>query len=273
MSDLLQLLAELPAEERAYWLEQLEMGARGERPAIYKLIELCENNTWHSEKLFWLQQLGDEAEAQYALANHYFMEGDEERAFYYYEKAALQHHADAANNLADMYLNGEGVATNEQLAFHWFMKAAEAGVVEAMFTLGIMYEQGLGQEVNEVSALHYYISSANGRYVEAQYQVGMIYLEGLLGQQQNLQKAIIFFEMAAQQHHVDALFNLGYIFAEPQYRMQDGVKAMHYFKRAALLGDTSAKWQLVQHYENGVLVERNKDEAQKWKQSINQKLQ
>lgn len=264
------LLHKIPIQERQYWSEQLEMAKRGERSAIYKLVELCEKNAWHSEKVFWLQQIDDEAEAQYALANYYFVEGEEQKAFNYYKKAAIQNHADAANNLADMYLNGEGVEVDEQLAFNWFMKAAQAGVVEAMFTLGIMYEQGLGIEANKEKALYSYISSASGGYVEAQYQVGMIYLEGLLSQQQNVEKAIEFFEMAATEHHVDALFNLGYIFAEPQYQMLDGAKALHYFKQAALLGDTEAKWQLAKHYEQGLIVEHNEREAQKWHQAAKQ---
>ncbi|KYG90972.1 tetratricopeptide repeat protein [Metasolibacillus sp. FSL H7-0170] len=266
-----KLITKLPKDEQAFWFKQLEMAKRGEREAIYKLVQLYGDNGWHKEKVLWLQQIEDEAEAQYELANYYFeglgVEENEHKALNYYKKAALQNHADAANNLADMYLNGEGVEVDEQLAFYWFRKAAEAGVVEAMFTLGIMHEQGLATKINEERAFHYYLSSANGGYVEAQYRVGMVYLEGSLGQQYNLQKAIAFFLKAATVHHIDALFNLGYIFAEPQFGMQDGVKAIHYFKQAALLGDTEAKLQLAQHYESGIIVARNEQEARRWHQA------
>ncbi|CAM5308550.1 hypothetical protein LSPH24S_05565 [Lysinibacillus sphaericus] len=51
-----------------------------------------------------------------------------DRAFKLYEAAAQQGHADAANNLADMYLNGESVPENMSLAKHWFEIAAAQGV-------------------------------------------------------------------------------------------------------------------------------------------------
>lgn len=73
------------------------------------------------------------------------------QAFSLYEKAALQGHADAANNLADMYFNGEGVPQDFTLARKWFDFAASKNVAEAMFTLGIMYEQGLESKRYECS--------------------------------------------------------------------------------------------------------------------------
>ncbi len=72
------------------------------------------------------------------------MEENDSLAFSYYEKAALQGHADAANNLADMYFNGEVVPQDFILAKQWFDYAAEKNLAEAMFTLGIIYEHGLG---------------------------------------------------------------------------------------------------------------------------------
>lgn len=128
----------------------------------------------------------------YELGNIYFEIEDETHAYRLYEQAAQLGHPDAMNNLADMYLNGEGTVLNEPLALQWFVKAAEQDVVEAMFTLGMMYEQGLGVVVDEQQAYHYYEQSANGGDVEGLYRMGMVYLEGELGQQPNVARAISF---------------------------------------------------------------------------------
>ena len=121
--------------------------------------------------------------------------------------AAHLGHVDAINNLADMYLNGEGVAVDEQQAFQWFHIAANGGVVEAMFTLGLMYEQGLGVAQNDTLALEYYIEAANRGDVEALYRMGNIYYYGLLSQQLHYEKALYWYEKAAQRHHIDAQFD------------------------------------------------------------------
>ena len=111
-----------------------------------------------------------------------------------YEAAAKQGHPDAANNLADMYFNGEGVPENLVLAKKWFDFAAQQGVSESMFTLGIIYEQGLGIDKNEEQACSYYRRSAEAGYVEAQYRLGGIYLEGRLGQPKDVNRGLFWYE-------------------------------------------------------------------------------
>lgn len=261
-------------EEKAYWYSQLEQAKCGNVESIKRLAALFFTYEHYEATVYWLREARDDAEAQYELANLYLqglgVEESEEKALELYKKAAEQGHADAANNLADMYFNGEGVEVNEALALHWFSQAANAGVVEAMFTLGIMYEQGLGVAQNEVVAFDYYLKAANGGYQDAQYRVGTIYLEGLLGQQPDIQLAIDFFVRAASEYHIDALFNLGYIYAEPRFAVQDGKKAVHYFKQAALLGDKEAKIQLARLYEQGQIIDCDEKEAQRWRAAANE---
>ena len=48
------------------------------------------------------------------------------------------------NNLADMYLRGEGVPQNNAEAFRLFQKAAVQGSTGARIKLGYMYANGLG---------------------------------------------------------------------------------------------------------------------------------
>ena len=46
------------------------------------------------------------------------------------------------NNLADMYLRGEGVAQSDALALAWFEKAAAQGNTSARIKLGYLYASG-----------------------------------------------------------------------------------------------------------------------------------
>jgi TPR repeat protein len=48
------------------------------------------------------------------------------------------------NNLADLYLRGEGVKQDDSLAFLWFHKAAVQGQTSARAKLGYMYAEGRG---------------------------------------------------------------------------------------------------------------------------------
>lgn len=267
------LLNNLDIQDKALWFSKLELAKTGDVLAMKQIAALFFSYEQYEASVYWLQEVGNDAEAQYELANLYIqglgVQESEDQAFILYKKAAEQGHADAANNLADMYLNGEGTDVDEALALYWFSLAAESGVVEAMFTLGIMYEQGLGTEKNADLAFFNYVRAANGGYSDAQYRVGTIYLEGLLGQQENIQLAIEMFTLAANDHHVDALYNLGYLYAEPLFTIQDGKKAVHYYKRAALLGDVEAKIRLAELYETGTIIARDEKEARKWREAAN----
>lgn len=216
-----------------------------------------------------LRALNGDCEAQYHLANCYFVgegiEEDYKQAFELYKVAAEQGHLDAANNLADMYLNGEGIAIDEAAALHWFTVAASGGVMEAWFTLGLMYEQGLGTVVNDAEALVAYLTSARGGDMEAQYRMGNIYYYGLLGQSIDFNEAMNWYKLVAENHHVDALFDLGYMYVNGIGVEQDVVKGISYYKKAALQGDGQAQTNIGLLYLEGEYgIEKNIAEAVKW---------
>ena len=48
------------------------------------------------------------------------------------------------NNLADMYLRGDGVQQDNAAAFRWFQKSAVQGHTGARIKLGYMYAEGRG---------------------------------------------------------------------------------------------------------------------------------
>ncbi|MEK4701391.1 tetratricopeptide repeat protein [Solibacillus sp. FSL R7-0668] len=248
--------------DKVQWLEHYALSEKGNVQSILAIALLYKAHQHFEEASLWLQKAValEDVEAMYELGNIYFEIEDETHAYRLYEQAAQLGHPDAMNNLADMYLNGEGTVLNEPLALQWFVKAAEQDVVEAMFTLGMMYEQGLGVVVDEQQAYHYYEQSANGGDVEGLYRMGMVYLEGELGQQPNVARAISFFEQAAEQFHMDALFNLGYLY-EHEFGMI--AKAIHYYKQASLAGDIEATKKLIDVYER-----TNDEQLSTWQQRL-----
>lgn len=82
-------------------------------------------------------------------------ESDEEEAKAYYakgvewlQKAADLNHAEAMGELADLYIDGNGVAQSDEKAFALRAKAATLGYARAMRQLAYMYEVGKGTPVN-----------------------------------------------------------------------------------------------------------------------------
>ena len=53
------------------------------------------------------------------------------------------------NNLAQIYMSGNGVEKDEQEAVKWWRKAAETDFAVAKYRLGRCYEDGIGVEKNE----------------------------------------------------------------------------------------------------------------------------
>ena len=77
---------------------------------------------------------------------------DTQTAIDWLQKAAEQGLASAQNDLAIMYITGDGVPRNYQKAFHWTRKAAKQGYPEAQLNLGLMYADGQGTKKNYLYA-------------------------------------------------------------------------------------------------------------------------
>jgi len=78
----------------------------------------------------------------------------------WYRKAANAGNALGENNLADMYLRGEGVPQDYAEALRLFQKAANQGSTGARIKLGYMYANGLGAKKDPETA-YAWISAAS----------------------------------------------------------------------------------------------------------------
>lgn len=77
---------------------------------------------------------------------------DTQKAIDWLQKAAEQGLASAQNDLAIVYITGDGVPRNYRKAFEWTRKAARQGYPDALFNLGLMYVNGHGIEKNYLFA-------------------------------------------------------------------------------------------------------------------------
>lgn len=94
---------------------------------------------------------------------------DDEKAFYYFNKAANQGDALAQNEVAYLYAAGKGTQRNSEKAFHWYKKAADQGLASAQYSLGLMYLRGVGTAEDKAVALSWFKKSAELGFEPAQF--------------------------------------------------------------------------------------------------------
>ena len=106
------------------------------------------------------------AEAQYKLASLYaagfyqIVFEDLNKAFGWYEKAAIQNHSKSQYEVGAMYQYGEGVYQSYTMAITWYKKAAERNQPDAQYELAKIYDKGLGGKIDQVKALKWYLEAA-----------------------------------------------------------------------------------------------------------------
>lgn len=137
------------------------------------------------------------------LAQTYSREGNEEKAFECYMKAAEMGYTDAYYNVAYAYLNGEGVERDFDKAFEWLQKAVDSGDPYAKLKLAECYKRGAGCQQDYAVAMALYQQVACDKSLKrysfadvAEYEIGNMYLKGL-GVEVDLRKAYDYFKLAA----------------------------------------------------------------------------
>lgn len=112
---------------------------------------------------------------------------------------------DAANGysnglccLAELYLRGWGVETDDEKAWDLFNQAAIKGNSKAMHRIAGMYELGVHVQQNYQKALQWHLRAANLGYASAQSDVGIFYEDGLTGAR-DIAVALFWYRKAAAQ--------------------------------------------------------------------------
>lgn len=80
------------------------------------------------------------------------------------ERAVYLNYGPAIDELAGLYLAGEGVEKNEAKALHYYIQGSYIGYGPSQFNCGIMYKEGLGCEKDPMKAyLYLCLASLNSK--------------------------------------------------------------------------------------------------------------
>jgi TPR repeat protein len=158
------------------------------------------------------------------------------KALYWLQLAAEQKYARAYFDLGAMYLQGKGVRQDYPKAFELFRKGAEGGDPSAESNLGYMYDRGLGVAQNEAAAAAWYGKAADRGDAMGENNQADMYLQGE-GVAQDDSKAFQLFEQAAVQGHTGARIKLGYMYADGRGTKKDLATALMWVSAATSAGD------------------------------------
>ena len=171
---------------------------------------------------------------------------------------------DAQNDLALLYLTGDGVKKAPRQAMLWFRRAAEQGHADAQYNLGCCLEEGTaGAPPDPAAALKWYQKAAEQGLADAQFAVASCYDLGN-GVPENPAEAVKWYELAAEQDHADAQYNLGCCYETGSGVPEDPAAAFQWFLRAARLEHPIAQDKLAWCYGEGYGTARDFAEAAKW---------
>lgn len=165
--------------------------------------------------------------SQYFLANMFASgngaELNDDKAFYWYDKAAKQGYADAQFSLATIYKNSGQM----EQSIIWYKKAAKKNHIESQFCLGNFYLYGFGVEQNTKKALYWFQKAAEQNYSIAEIELGNLYaFNGGIEVKQDYEQAIYWYKKAADKGEAFAQLNLGIIEAT-QLNYQQSLLWLH----------------------------------------------
>ena len=141
-----------------------------------------------------------------------YVKGDAEKAAAIYTKLAADSCAQAQNNLAIAYYNGNGVEENKDEALKLFKAAAaDSSMVNARYNLALAYMQD-DDAINDQEILPLLTEAADSSIANAQYNLALCYDFGKFGIATDHVKAADYYMEASKQgmHRAQAAVNLCY---------------------------------------------------------------
>lgn len=121
-------------------------------------------------------------------------------------------------------------------AFNHYLRAAILGDAKGAFYVGYMYEYGEGVKKDLNSAVKWYLAAANAGNRGAQHNLGYFYYTGT-AVKQDFKMAFSYFSMAAKQGKPDSMLNIGVMYENGQYVKQDFKEALRWYNKADDAGD------------------------------------
>jgi uncharacterized protein len=134
--------------------------------------------------------------------------------------------------LGFMYLEGEGLPTDDVIAFRWFKLAALKGRPDAQFEIGKMYRDGRGVSTDGNAALLWFRRAADQGKTDAFVAVADLYL-GRSGVPPDPAVALEWLLRAADLGSAEAMYMIGLRYAKGEEGIRDEIEALKWFDLAS----------------------------------------
>jgi len=174
---------------------------------------------------------------------------------------ALEHDADALNDLGWLWLDGHMLIANPSIALHLFRLAAADDLSEAFFNLGQLYTYGIVVDMDEKLAQRWLKKAFKGGIREAALEVAWLYdarnREGncvASRVEADNRKAFRWYRKAARAGDTAAYARLGKSYLEGNGVSRQVSKGLFWLQRAALGGDAAAADALEYFYEDAMYM-------------------
>jgi Sel1 repeat len=161
----------------------------------------------------------------------------------------------AIRQLANCYLDGNGVDQNPKCALAWLEASfVVGGDADAAHEVALIQEYGRhGIEVDVVAAAKWFEKAAEAGHVESMTELGLCYELGC-GVEQSDEQSLDWYTKAANLGHATAKFSVGEAFEEARGVPQSDQEACLWYHRAALAGDADSKKALRRLYDIARIV-------------------
>jgi tetratricopeptide (TPR) repeat protein len=108
---------------------------------------------------------------------------DSTRAMRLFEKAANAGFGFAMKNLGDEYMSGKHVSKDTTMGRRWYEKGAETGEMYSMMRLGVLYQEGKDVRRDYAESRRWYVKGASAGESISMAKLGYYYQNGLGGAQ------------------------------------------------------------------------------------------
>ncbi len=220
-----------------------------------------------------LAESGDDIQAIYKLGWAYargMYQGDmtvpqdRSKALKWLNMAAEKGHAEAAAEMASVYVSFSEFEPDNEKALQLFKRAAEMGDEESMFSLAQAYDSGRFGETDAAEAFKWYKKSAEKGLTLGMEALAASYLAGA-GCEKDPEKALYWYKKSAEKGRTDSMVWVGRLYYLGLGVDKDYLEAVRWFRKAADSEGShtthSGSYELATMYELGLGVEQDYKKA------------
>lgn len=195
-------------------------------------------------------------EAEYQQGMEYEKQKNDAEAFYYYKLAADKLHPIAADKVAWMYYNGNGVTQSKDNALAYFKISANGGYAKGEYDYGWILVKGYSEKDGVV----WLKKAADHKSPDACWALAVGYTPGyyLLGNWSvskylvsDKTMAINYYRMARDTGTAAGYYYYGYMYYMGELTQRNYAEAVKWFTKSYDMGYQDAKDKLIEIYRNG----------------------